>query len=66
MTGTGGQLRVPIGFLRDYPVSLPPIELQNEFERFVQQVDKSKFYIEKLIQMQIAIWQKGGKIYANI
>ena len=66
MTGTGGQLRVPIGFLRDYHVSLPPIELQNDFEKFVQQVDKSKFYIEKLIQMQITIWQKGGKIYANI
>lgn len=44
MTGTGGQLRVPIGFLRDYPVSLPPIELQNEFERFVQQIDKSKYF----------------------
>lgn len=49
MTGTGGQLRVPIGFLRDYPVSLPPIELQNQFERFVQQVDKSKFEIEKAL-----------------
>lgn len=49
MTGTGGQLRVPIGFLRDYPVSLPPIELQNDFEKFVQQVDKSKFEIEKAL-----------------
>lgn len=28
MTGTGGQLRVPIGYLNDYPISLPPIELQ--------------------------------------
>lgn len=43
MTGTGGQLRVPIGYLNDYPISLPPIELQNRFEEFVHQSDKSKF-----------------------
>ena len=43
MTGTGGQLRVPIGYLKDYPISLPPIELQNSFEEFVHQSDKSKF-----------------------
>lgn len=43
MTGTGGQLRVPIGYLNDYPISLPPIELQNSFEEFVHQSDKSKF-----------------------
>lgn len=43
MTGTGGQLRVPIGFLENYPITLPPIELQNEFEQFVRQSDKSKF-----------------------
>ncbi len=42
MTGTGGQLRVPIGYLNDYPISLPPIELQNSFEEFVHQSDKSK------------------------
>lgn len=43
MTGTGGQLRVPIGYLKDYPITLPPIELQNEFEMFYRQSDKSKF-----------------------
>ena len=42
MTGTGGQLRVPIGYLKDYPISLPPIELQEQFEKFVHQSDKSK------------------------
>lgn len=42
MTGTGGQLRVPIGYLKYYPISLPPIELQEQFERFVHQSDKSK------------------------
>lgn len=43
MTGTGGQLRVPISYLKDYPITLPPIELQNEFETFYRQSDKSKF-----------------------
>lgn len=44
MTGTGGQLRVPIGYLNDYPISLPPIESQERFEEIVHQSDKSKFY----------------------
>ncbi len=47
MTGTGGQLRVPIGFLENYPISLPPIGLQEEFERMVRQSDKSKFVVVK-------------------
>ncbi len=46
MTGTGGQLRVPIGYLNDYPISLPPIELQNSFEEFVHQSDKSKLLLQ--------------------
>ena len=45
MTGTGGQLRVPIGYLDAYPITQPPIELQNEFEQFVKQSDKSKFVV---------------------
>ena len=44
MTGTGGQLRVPIAYLKDYSISLPPIELQDRFEEIVYQSDKSKFY----------------------
>lgn len=42
MTGTGGQLRVPIGYLKDYPIALPPIELQDSFEAFVHQSNRSK------------------------
>ena len=47
MTGSAGQRRVPATFLKDYEVRLPPIELQNEFASFVQQVDKSKVAIQK-------------------
>ena len=50
MTGTGGQLRVPINYLSDYPITLPPIELQNQFEAIVQQGDKSKFELKQAIE----------------
>jgi type I restriction enzyme S subunit len=44
MTGTGGQRRVPITYLSGYPVTLPPIELQEQFAAFVRQSDKSKLF----------------------
>lgn len=50
MTGTGGQLRVPIAYLKEYPITLPPIELQNEFEVFYRQSDKSKFELKQAIE----------------
>ncbi|MEK3674150.1 restriction endonuclease subunit S [Paenibacillus sp. FSL R10-2771] len=50
MTGTGGQRRVPIMYLDQYPISLPPIELQNQFEAFVRQSDKSKFELEQALK----------------
>ena len=42
MTGSAGQRRVPAVFLEKYKVTLPPIELQNQFAAFVEQTDKSK------------------------
>ncbi len=42
MTGTGGQRRVPITYLSEYSIALPPIELQEQFAAYVQQSDKSK------------------------
>ena len=50
MTGTGGQLRVPINYLNEYPISLPPIELQDAFEKFVRQSDKSKFEAQQTLK----------------
>ena len=49
MTGTGGQLRVPLGFLENYPITMPPIELQEKFEAMVRQSDKSKFAVANAI-----------------
>ena len=50
MIGTGGQLRVPIKFLDEYPIALPPIELQMEFEQFVRQSNQSKFELKQAIE----------------
>lgn len=61
MTGTGGQLRVPIGFLEYYPISLPPIDMQNAFESIVEQSDKSKFelqYVNRNVKEMITCSQK--------
>lgn len=49
MTGTGGQRRVPVAFLENFPISIPPITFQNKFADFVQQVDKSKAVIQESI-----------------
>ena len=42
MTGSAGQRRVPATFLENFKISIPPIELQNQFADFVHQVNKSK------------------------
>ena len=47
MTGSAGQRRVPAVFLEKYRVTLPPIELQNQFAAFVEQTDKSKVAVQK-------------------
>ena len=47
MTGSAGQKRVPVSFLENFKISVPPIELQNEFADFFKQTDKSKFVIQK-------------------
>ena len=57
MTGTGGQLRVPIGFLDNYPITMPPIDLQEEFETMVRQSDKSKFELEQALSELTATYK---------
>ena len=47
MTGSAGQRRVPASFLESYRVSVPPIELQEQFAAFVKQTDKSKLAIQQ-------------------
>ena len=58
MTGTGGQRRVPISYLNDYPITLPPIGLQEQFAAFVQQSDKSKFELEQALAELTATYKR--------
>ena len=39
---TAGQSGIEMSALKTYPFPYPPIELQEEFEKFAKQVDKSK------------------------
>ena len=50
MTGSAGQRRVPVSFLENYLVSVPPLDLQNRFAAFVKQTDKSKLAIQKNLE----------------
>ena len=58
MTGTGGQLRVPSGFLENYPITMPPIDLQETFEEMVRQSDKSKFELEQALAELAATYKR--------
>lgn len=49
MTGSAGQRRVPVSFLENYQVSLPPFTLQEQFAAFVTQTDKSKAAVQKAL-----------------
>lgn len=53
MTGTGGQRRVPITYLNEYKITLPPLELQEQFAAFVRQSDKSKLLASNLMRLNI-------------
>ena len=59
---TAGQDGIQIDKLNAYPCFVPPIELQNQFTAFVEQVDKSKFEIQqsldKLETLKKALMQK--------
>lgn len=58
MTGTGGQRRVPVTYLSEYRIALPPIELQEHFAAFVRQSDKSKFELTQALEALNATYKK--------
>ena len=47
MTGSAGQKRIQTPFFEKLKIYLPPIESQEQFADFVQQVDKSKVAVQK-------------------
>ena len=46
---TAGQSGIEMSALKTYPFPYPPIELQEEFEKFAKQVDKSKVAVQKAL-----------------
>ena len=55
MTGTGGQRRVPITYLNEYEIALPPLALQEQFATFVRQSDKSKVNFKRIFTAKISV-----------
>ena len=48
---TGGtQKFISLGFIRELPIPVPSLELQNSFAAFVQQIDKSKSAVQKSLE----------------
>ena len=61
---TAGQSGIEMSALKAYPFPYPPIELQEEFEQFANQVDKSKF-IDIINQLKKLLPFKRGMYYGN-
>ena len=36
--------------IEDFPIIIPPIEMQNQFIKFVKQIDNQKFILEKSLK----------------
>ena len=53
MTGSAGQKRVPASFLENIKISVPPISLQDEFEKLLIEVNKSKVIFHHVTQIHI-------------
>lgn len=49
MTGSAGQKRVPLNFFDKFIVSLPPIQLQNEFASIVLKIEEQKVLVQQSI-----------------
>lgn len=45
-----GQANINAQELQDIKISIPPLELQNQFARFVEQADKSKFALQNTLE----------------
>ena len=53
MTGSAGQKRVPASFLENIKISVPPISLQDEFEKLLIEVNKSKVVFHHVAPIHI-------------
>ena len=49
-TNTDGRGGLNLKIIGNYPIMIPPIELQNQFAAFVEQTDKSKLAVQKSLE----------------
>jgi len=49
MTGSAGQKRVPASFFDKFSVGLPPLALQQEYKKIVNQIESQKFLVRQSI-----------------
>ena len=49
MAKGGNQPNLNGNIIKNYPVLYPPIDLQNQFATFVEQIDKSKVAVQKAL-----------------
>lgn len=47
----GNQPNLNGNMIKSFPVLMPPIDMQNKYVSFVQQIDKSKFEMEKIVKL---------------
>ena len=59
----GNQPNLNGNMIKDFPVLMPPIEMQNEYVSFVQQIDKSKFEIWRYLKFSDIMNKIGFRFY---
>lgn len=64
-TGGAKMPRANMDELRTFKMPVPPIELQNEFSSFVEQIDKLKFNVQKRIEKYRELLNKKMDEYFN-
>ena len=61
MAKGGNQLNLNIGLIKQFPVLIPPLSLQNQFADFVAEVDKSKLFAELFAQSTCILAENRSK-----
>ena len=59
----GNQPNLNGNMIKNFPVLMPPIEMQNQYVSFVQQIDKSKFEIWRYLKFSDIMKKIGFRLY---
>lgn len=61
--GSGIQNIAAVSYIKQMPINLPPMEVQKKFERFVKQIDKSKFRGFSMLTTMKSAYEQQTLIY---